>query len=433
MSLPADDLNKLTLSQALNEIGQGNVSVVDFIHAYYDRIEVRESEVGAWHFLLSRERYLEQYQENREFYDASRLKGLPIGIKDIIDTALMPTEMGSQIHIGRQPQMDASCVRLLQDAGAIVPGKTVTTEFAYFKPGKTANPRNLECTPGGSSSGSAAAVADFMVPAALGSQTAASVIRPAAYCGVVGYVGSRGEYSLRGIQPLAQSLDSLGIMARSVDDIALLRSVLLHSEPLESVKVADKKPPRILVCSGSNVGETSPEMAEAMLRSTALLQGLGIEIVELDSCDLLKRLLTQHHHILAFEAFRNLNEEAQQLNKVSPAFRDLMLLGQELSYADYLYALDTVRKTGHWLWSNYADFDAILAPAASGAAPKGHDSTGQPHMSRPWQAMGLPVITLPGQVNSVGMPLGVQLIGKPRQDNELLHLAATLETCFKPS
>lgn len=413
------DLNQLSLRQALTEIEQGNISTIDLIDACYDRIESREELVGAWHFLLPREQFVKQYEAKRDFYDASRLKGLPVGIKDIIDTATMPTEMGSQIHIGRQPLADASCVTLLQSAGAIVPGKTVTTEFAYFKPGKTANPRGIECTPGGSSSGSAAAVSDCMVPVALGSQTAASVIRPAAFCGAVGYVGTRGEYSLRGIQPLAQSLDSLGILARSVDDVVLMRSVLLSREESKH----STKPQRILICPGANIGETEPAMEQAMEQVAGLLQQQGVLTDVLDSCDLLKRLVTHHHQILAYEAFRNLNEEAQQLDKVSPQFRDLMLLGQELSHAEYLNSLETVRKIGYWLWTNHSEFDAILAPAAPGAAPQGHESTGQPHMSRPWQALGLPVVTVPGFTDSKGMPLGIQLIGRARQDDRLLAMA----------
>lgn len=188
-----NSLNTLGLRQALLAIDQGRCTAEDIINACFDRIEAREDAVGAWAFRLTREEYLQHYRENREFYAASVLKGLPVGVKDIIDTADMPTEMGSAIHQGRQPVDDASCVALIRQAGGMVLGKTVTTEFAYFKPGKTANPRDLERTPGGSSSGSAAAVADWMLPLALGSQTAASVVRPAAYCGVLGYVGSRGS------------------------------------------------------------------------------------------------------------------------------------------------------------------------------------------------------------------------------------------------
>jgi len=200
-AIPSENLNQAinnaTLLDILQAISNKVITTEQVINAFYDRIDEREADVGAWQSRHSREDVLAEYHSKRAFYDHSPLKGLPVGIKDIIDTADLPTAMGSTIHAQRQPIEDASCVTLIRDAGGIILGKTVTTEFAYFKPGKTANPANLGHTPGGSSSGSAAAVADNM-PLALGSQTAASVIRPAAYCGTAGYVGSRGEFSLRG-------------------------------------------------------------------------------------------------------------------------------------------------------------------------------------------------------------------------------------------
>src|SRR5690554_2014153 len=252
-----------SLTQALQLIESGQSSTEAILQACLERIEEREPEVGAWQYRLDTRACLELYRANRAFYDNSLLKGLPIGIKDIIDTADMPTEMGSPIHTGRRPVDDASCVALLRQAGGIILGKTVTTEFAYFKPGKTANPRDLTRTPGGSSSGSAAAVADGMVPVALGSQTAASVIRPAAYCGTVGYVGTRGEFSLRGIQPLGQSLDSLGLFSRRVEDIELLRAVLLRQP--DPLAVTEPLVPRqVLFCRGDAAGEIDPDMVDAM-------------------------------------------------------------------------------------------------------------------------------------------------------------------------
>lgn len=430
MSSPSlsTDFKTLSLRGALDLIARGDVSPVDLINACYDQIDAREAEVGAWHFLIPREQYLQQYLQQEAFYKASLLQGLPIGIKDIIDTADMPTEMGSTIHQGRQPVDNASCVNLLTKAGAIVPGKTVTTEFAYFKPGKTCNPRDLSRTPGGSSSGSAAAVADFMVPAAVGSQTAASVIRPAAYCGVVGYVGSRGEYSLRGVQPLAQSLDSLGLFARQVEDIELLRSVLLQQPLAPSAK--PDRPYRILVCKGSAVGESDPAMDLALEQFSGRLQQQGAEMIEMHSCDLIRRLVEHHHKIMAWEATRNLNYEADHPAQLSDALQQLFELGRGMARDTYLDSLQTVAKIGNWLWSNpdHQDVDAILAPAAPGIAPSGQAATGQPHMSRPWQVLGLPVVTLPGMTDEQGLPLGLQLIGRSRADDELLALSRWAET-----
>jgi len=422
-------LNQLSLVEAIHAIERGETTAEAMINACYDQIETREPAVGAWQYSLTREQYLHAYRANQAFFQNSRLKGLPVGIKDTIDTAGMPTEMGSRLHVGRQPVDDASCVALIQQAGGIVLGKTVTTEFAYFQPGVTANPKNLQHTPGGSSSGSAAAVADCMVPAALGSQTAASVIRPAAYCGAVGYVGSCGEFSSRGIQPLSQSLDSLGVFARSVEDIVLLRSVLLSNTEVNNDE--PKKPKRILVCPGSNVGESDEDMNAAMADLVVQLQHQGIETPELDSCDLIKRLVSNHETVMAYEVYRNLATERQHPEALSESFCGLLNVGANISRSDYLAALLNIGKTARWLWHQDPDIDAILAPAAPGAAPLGLASTGKPHMSRPWQAMGLPVITLPGLTNAAGLPLGIQFIGKARDDDSLLQIARWLQGNIK--
>ena len=221
-------IHELTASDAAARIRSGKLTSVSLVSACLARIEAREREVGAWQF-IDPDLALEQARTADRNPSRGALHGVPIGVKDIIDTVDMPTTLGSAIYAGRRPQWDAACVAAVRAAGAIVLGKTVTTEFAYFQPGKTRNPHDLRHTPGGSSSGSAAAVADFMVPIAFGSQTAASVIRPAAFCGVFGYKASFGELSLSGIRPFAESLDTLGIFARSVADIALVRSVLPRS------------------------------------------------------------------------------------------------------------------------------------------------------------------------------------------------------------
>lgn len=427
--MSSKSLNQLSLTEAITAIESGTSTAEDIINAYYDQIEMREPQVSAWQYSLTREQYLKKYQANKEFYKDSLLKGLPFGVKDTIDTASMPTEMGSKLHEGRQPVDDASCVALIQQAGGIILGKTVTTEFAYFQPGRTANPKNLKHTPGGSSSGSAAAVADYMVPAALGSQTAASVIRPAAYCGTVGYVGSCGEFSSRGIQPLAQSFDSLGFFARSVDDVVMLRSVLLSNSDVNSAKPV--KPKRILICPGKNVGDTDEDMNLAMTELVGQLQQHEIETPELDSCDFIKRVVSNHETVMAYEVYRNLATERQYPEALSESFLGLLNEGSSVSRGEYLSALMNIGKTARWLWHHDPNIDVIIAPAAPGAAPEGLSSTGRPHMSRAWQAMGLPVITLPGFTNSNGLPLGIQIIGKARDDDSLLQIASWLQSHIK--
>lgn len=419
-------MNSQGLCRALLAIKQGQCSATDIINAYFDRIDAREDKVGTWQYRLSREDFLQHYRQHQAFYEQSLLKGLPVGVKDIIDTEDMPTEMGSIIHRGRRPVDDASCVSLLRDAGAIVLGKTVTTEFAYFKPGKTANPRDLQRTPGGSSSGSAAAVADGMVPVALGSQTAASVIRPAAYCGAVGYVGSRGEFSLRGIQPLAQSLDSLGLFSRRVEDIALMRSILLRREAVPPA-CEPTAPRQVLVCAGEQIGECEPEMQRAVERITERLQQQGVETVLLEDGMFLRTLVEHHQLIMAYEVARNLVKESQHPESLSEQLNELISTGLALDHDAYRRSLDEVDRLKKSLWSRYPHIDVILAPAAPGIAPCGQQKTGAPHMSRPWQVMGLPVITLPGLVSEQALPLGVQLIGRAHDDDALLGIANWLE------
>ncbi|MFD1009455.1 amidase [Oceanisphaera ostreae] len=420
-------LNKLGLCETLALISQREVTALEVINAYFDQIEAREAAVGAWQERLTREQYLQQYHEQENFYRASLLQGLPLAIKDTIDTQQFVTEMGSAIHKGRQPADNASCIEALVAAGAKVLGKTVTTEFAYFKPGKTANPVNLQHTPGGSSSGSAAAVADGMVSMALGSQTAASVIRPAAYCGVVGYVGSKDEYSLRGIQPLAQSLDSLGVFGRKVEDIELLRSILLQ----QAKPAADlPQPLKVLVCKGSEVGDCDVQMEQALTQFAEQLQQGGAELITLDACDLIRQLVMAHETIMAWEVCRNLYFEAQHVEQVSEPLHELFIRGQQMQRSEYLAAHDKVAKINHWLWSHpkHQGVDVILAPAAPSAAPAGLNTTGKPHMSRPWQVMGLPVVTVPHTAADSGLPLGIQLIGRSRADDQLLAIANWAQT-----
>lgn len=417
--------SSLSLSEAILAINSGKTSAIELINSYFDRIDQREMEVGAWQVKLSRQSYLEQYKNNQEWYEQSPLKGLPIGIKDIIDTADMPTEMGSPIHTGRQPTEDASCVALLKQAGAIVLGKTVTTEFAYFKPGKTKNPVDLSRTPGGSSSGSAAAVADGMVPVAVGSQTAASVIRPAAYCGAIGYVGSRGEYSLRGGQPLAQSLDSLGLFTRSIDDLALLRTILLRQEPMYLNASPTKK---ILLVPGNIFGECDTDIEQAMESLVTQLEKKGTEIIRCESTSKLAQLVDCHVNVMSWEVCRNLVVESLQPEHLSEPLQILIETGMSMSRDCYIDSLTKANELKNWLETDFGEVDAILTPAAPGPAPIGLEKTGSPHMSRPWQVMGLPVVSLAGIKNSHGLPLGIQLVGKYREDDSLLANAKWIQS-----
>ena len=421
---------KQPLHQLLHALTTGEASLAQIVASFYERIATREEQVGAWQYLIDQEDYLAEYESRSEFYKASPLMGLPFAVKDVIDTADIPTTMGSIIHQDRIPTMDASCVAAMKAAGGILMGKTVTTEFAYFQAGKTGNPHDPECTPGGSSSGSAAAVADYMVPIAFGTQTAASVIRPASYCGCIGYVGSKNEFSLRNIQPLAQSLDTLGIISNDVLDTLLIRSILLQKSWSSSLQ-QKHRPYVFAMFSGEMLGDVGTPMLETLQGCRQALLDQGHQQLDLPLSEDIAELTRLHGQIMAYEVARNLIYEQQQPQALSAHMQGLMASGLALPYPDYIAALQKAgtitRRLLHWFEEHQVDF--ILAPAAPGVAPKKTEGTGAPFMSRAWQLAGLPVVSLPlGYYQK--MPMGLQLIGKPHQDDTLLLQARQLQQRF---
>ena len=421
---------KQPLHRLLHALNTGDASLPEIVTSFYQRIATREPLVQAWQYLIDEEDYLAEYESNKAFYQASPLKGLPFAVKDVIDTAGIPTSMGSAIHAERIPSMDASCVTAMKAAGGILIGKTVTTEFAYFQAGKTNHPLDANRTPGGSSSGSAAAVADYMVPIAFGTQTAASVIRPASFCGCVGYVGSRGEFSLRNIQPLAQSLDSLGIISNHVLDTQLIRDVLLQKS-LQAAVVAVKPAINFAVLDGQNLGEVSVEMLEALAQCQQTLLGHGHTQVAFPFAAEAMELTALHGQIMAFEVARNLVFE-QQHTGLSEHMQGLLHTGLALPYAEYIAALARVEAIKQILlqWMDEQKIDVILAPAAAGIAPLKTAGTGAPFMSRAWQVLGLPTVTFPLAYHQK-MPLGLQLIAQPHADDVLLQQARYVQHLFE--
>lgn len=420
---------KLPLHQLLHALNSGEATLPEIVASFYERIATRDVQIHAWQYLIDQEDYLAEYESRSEFYDASPLRGLPFAVKDVIDTADIPTTMGSVIHQDRIPDMDASCVTAMKAAGGILMGKTVTTEFAYFQAGKTNNPHDAERTPGGSSSGSAAAVADYMVPIAFGTQTAASVIRPASYCGCVGYVGSKNEFSLRNIQPLAQSLDSLGILSNDVLDTLLIRNILLYKS-LEPSLQTSAKPYVFGLFSGESLGNMQEQMLATLQGCEQELVALGHQHVAFPLSEAIVELTALHAQIMAYEVARNLLYE-QQHATLSSHMQGLIATGLATSYADYVVALQRAdvlkRAVLQWFEDSGADF--IVAPAASGVAPFKTEGTGAPFMSRAWQLVGLPVVSLPlGYYQK--LPMGLQFIGKPHGDDSLLWHAKHLQQHF---
>jgi Asp-tRNA(Asn)/Glu-tRNA(Gln) amidotransferase A subunit family amidase len=334
----------------------------------------------------------------------------------------MPAERGSTIWRGRIASEDAACVSLLKAGGAYVIGKTVTTEFAYFKPGKTNNPHDSRHTPGGSSSGSAAAVAAGMVPIALGSQTAGSVIRPASYCGTAAWVATRAAVSLRGVTPLAQSCDSIGVFARDVHDLLLIEGHLRHS-----MEAADAAAPNaLLALEPGNLVDS--EMGAAYERALAELSGKGIRITRASLGAYTGDWITRQSHVMAYEAAQNLAFEYHSARtELSEPLRQLIEDGLQISAE--AHAQDLVQRADAMssVIGALQDHGALIAPAATGPAPLGLGNTGRPDMSRPWQWLGLPQVCLPYARSLGSLPLGMQLIGRPNQDRQLLRHALWLQ------
>jgi Asp-tRNA(Asn)/Glu-tRNA(Gln) amidotransferase A subunit family amidase len=348
------------------------------------------------------------------------LAGLPVGVKDVIDTADMPTECGSAVHRGRRPSEDAACVALLRRAGAIVVGKTVTTELASFAPGPTRNPHAHGHTPGGSSSGSAAAVAAGMVPVALGTQTAASVVRPATFCGVVGYSSSHGELPMRGVNPLAPGVDTLGIFARSVGEVLPVRDVLLGGRAQRPSVAAS---PRIAVWRAP---ELEGSMRAALDRAADALADGGAELVEPALDDLVPELASLHLTVMAFELARTLAWEDDRRELLSPELVAQIDEGLGITVTERQAARERVQELRAELVSRL-DGATVLAAGAEGPAPEGLGSTGNPSQSRPWHVLNLPALALPAGADDRGLPLGVQLVGGRFEDDALLALGAWAE------
>ena len=392
------------------------------------RIEARDSEVLAWKTLDWDfvERQIDELTA-RPIEDRGPLFGLPVGIKDIFDTADLPTGYGSPIYEGHQPSADAAAVARLRAAGAIILGKAVSTEFAYWKAGPTRNPLDLARSPGGSSSGSVAAVADAMVPLAIGSQTAASTIRPAAYCGIVGFKPTIGLISLAGVKALSNSLDTVGVFAKDVAGAALLFGVLA-GRPGLMAKMELASPPRLALRKSPEWENVAPAALNAVEKTTALAAQHGADVITDDVPSAFADLAGIQTTIMAYEAARELAHERRcHFDVLSQPLRDLLTDGERISAIAYDDACRQRDKCLSEIDSLFGDADILLAPSALGEAPMFEDGTGDPAMSRAWTLLGLPSITLPCGTGENGLPLGLQIAARPRHDDTLLTIAAWLE------
>ncbi|OLZ61787.1 amidase [Amycolatopsis keratiniphila] len=345
--------------------------------------------------------------------------GVPLGVKDIIDLAGVPTRCGSTLRAEAAPApSDAAIVTAWRAAGMAPLGKTVTTEFAFFAPGPTRNPAAPGHTPGGSSSGSAAAVASGQVPLALGSQTAGSVTRPASYCGVASLVMSHGRYPVTGVTGLSPSLDSHGVFAATAADLAIAWTALTE-EPAQ-----EPRPPRVLVWSADALDVVETPMRHALNQAAKRLQEAGATVEPFRDERLMAELTAAHPVVMAYEAARERAAELAVAERLSAPLAQLLRAGAATSAEDYATARATIADGAVRLAEM---FDVVLGPAAPGAAPPGLEATGNPVLSRGWQALGLPVVALPGFTDTAGLPLGLQLVGRHGGENELLGHACWAE------
>lgn len=414
-------IHDLTASEAAARIRAGALTSEALVTACLARIDAREAEVGAWQYVARDEALAEARAADRSLPQGP-LHGVPVGVKDIIDTADMPTTLGSSIYATRRPAWDAACVAAARAAGAIILGKTVSTEFAGYQQAKTRNPHDVRRTPGGSSSGSAAAVADRMVPIAFGTQTAASVTRPAAFCGVVGYKASFGELSLSGVRPLAQSLDTLGIFARSVADIALMRDVLIGCRG-RTKPVALSAPPRLALCRTPLWHLAEPATRDALDVAAARLRTAGARIDPMVLPEPFAALTAAHETIMAYEAARNfVFETTRHADRVSDSFRAMCDAGMRTDRSDYLHARRCVASAVALLPGVLRGYDGLIAPATRGEAPPAESGTGDPVMSRMWTALGVPSLAIPVVRSTPALPVAVQLIAAIDADPQLLAL-----------
>jgi Asp-tRNA(Asn)/Glu-tRNA(Gln) amidotransferase A subunit family amidase len=419
------DFATLTARETAIRIANGSLTAEAATRACLERIAAREGVVGAWQYLDPDRAIAEARRRDRTGVSGS-LHGVPIGVKDLIDTHDMPTEYGSPIYRGHRPAADAACVALARAAGAVVIGKTVTTEFATFFPGRTTNPHNPAHTPGGSSSGSAAAVADGMVPIAFGTQTAGSVIRPASFCGVVGYKPSFGTISRAGVKPLSDSLDTVGVMARDVADAAFFAAVLSDRPGLRLCEVTAV--PRIGFYRTAEWGAAGPDTMAALEHAAARLARAGAATVEVVGPPEQAAVVETQKVVMDYESARSLSfERITRPQDLSASLRERITVGLALDGETYDAARRSIALARAALPTLFGDFDALLVPAAPGEAPRGLDRTGDPIFNRAWTALHVPCITVPAWRGAGGLPVGVQVVGRLGDDARTLRAAAFLE------
>jgi Asp-tRNA(Asn)/Glu-tRNA(Gln) amidotransferase A subunit family amidase len=410
-------LSALDLARRIEDGGLTPAKVIDLCA---EAIAAHDAEIGAF-VALDIDRARRQAEARRQ----SVLHGLPIGVKDIFDTADFPTEYGSKIYAGHRPPWDCSAVSLLKRAGGVVLGKTVTTEFAHMQPAKTKNPRNLQHSPGGSSSGSAAAVAAGMVPIATGTQTGGSVIRPAAYCGIAGFKPSYRLLPTAGIKCFSWSLDTVGLFAAGVADVAYAAAAMSGRD----LRV-DRTPPAaptLLVARTQVWNEATPDMQKAIEDTARAAQAAGAKVEDIELPDVVEEAWRLQPIIMDYEAYRALAYEYDNHRaSIGPVLGMLLDKAASIMSEDYDAARRLTRRARHAA-NELLEGKFILTPSAPGAAPRGFETTGKATFNRLWTSMGTPCVNVPGLSDAAGLPLGMQIVGRFGRDRATLEAAAFVE------
>ncbi len=424
--MTSTSLNTMSASELARRLSRREITAEQAVMASLARIELRESHVGAWTCVaadaaLARARELDQSPVR------GLLHGLPLGIKDVFDTVDFPTEYGSSIHRGNRPAADSAVAALCKEAGAVVIGKTTTTEFAVVAPAGTRNPRRLAHTPGGSSSGSAAAVADWMVPLAVGTQTGSSTIRPAAFCGVVGYKPTFGLGARAGIKSVSESLDTVGFFARTVQDVGLLAAAASGDTRLLDTQAQGA--PRFAVCRTHEWPQADADTQAVMSEAESGLAGAGASVGELILPQLYSLLGQAQIEIQAFEMVRALAyERINHRARISERLAAMLDQGRWISAERHEMNCALADKARCLIGDCFGDRDVLIAPSTIGEAPPGLDDTGSPVFCRMWTLLGLPCVHVPFTVSRTGLPMGLQVIGRRGADREALQAAAWMHT-----
>jgi amidase len=414
-------LNNLSVTEIAQGIAAKKFSAEDVVRDCLARIAAREPVVHAW-ATIDPDYALRQARALDSGPHRGALHGMPIGVKDIIETADLPTEMGSEIYKGNRSASDAACVALVRAAGAVILGKTVTAEFAGMSPGPTTNPHNPAHTPGGSSSGSAAAVADHMVPAAFGTQTGGSVLRPAAFCGVVGYKPTFNLFNRAGIKFAAETLDTIGLLANTIDDVELIAAVLVNKTPANRTT---ESAPRLGICRTPLWDTAGPETMQAIEDSASRLAAAGANVREITLPEEFSRLYhASRETINNYERSKSMAADwANHGARISKVLGDRIKLGMATRHEDYIAALLLAEQCRALIALAFDGIDAIIAPCVKGEAIPGLAHTGDPAFQQFWTVLYVPSMSLPTHRGPNGLPVGIQVVAPRYADDNLFACA----------